>query len=318
MLRKVLWTLLLLGVVLAGAVAAAWAPDRAVEALKPRWPAPPSRFIDVGGLQVHLRDQGPRDDPLPIVLIHGTSASLHTWEGWAEALQGQRRVVSFDLPGFGLTGPSASPGGDYSIAVYTRFVLDLLDVLKIDRCVLAGNSLGGEIAWRTAIAAPQRVGKLVLIDAGGYAFTPRSVPLGFQLARMPVVRDLASSLLPRSLIERSVREVYGDPSRVSDALVDRYYELTLREGNRKALVQRFGQLQPGAEAALIATLRTPTPILWGGRDRLIPPEYAQAFARDIPGSALVVFDGLGHVPHEEDPTATVAALKHFLGIAAGV
>ncbi len=317
MLRKSLWALALLCVVLlAGAVIAVWAPDRAVETLKPRWAAPPSRFIDIGGLQVHLRDVGPRDDPLPIVLIHGTSASLHTWEGWAAALKGQRRVVSFDLPGFGLTGPNT--GGDYGIAAYTRFVLDLLDALKVERCVLAGNSLGGEIAWRTAVAAPQRVAKLVLIDASGYAFTPRSVPLGFQLARMPVARDLAGSLLPRSLIERSVRDVYGEPSRVGDALVDRYYELTLREGNRKALVQRLGQLLPGADSAPIATLLTPTLILWGGRDRLIPPDHAQAFARDIAGSTLVVFDDLGHVPHEEDPARTVVEVKRFLGIAPGV
>lgn len=314
---KALWALALLcAALLAGAIVAAWAPDRGVETLKPRWAAPPSRFIDIGGLSVHLRDVGPRDDPLPIVLIHGTSASLHTWEGWAVALKAERRVVSFDLPGFGLTGPSAD--GDYSIAAYTRFVIGLLDALKIERCVLAGNSLGGEIAWRTAVAAPQRVSKLVLVDAGGHAFTARSVPLGFQLARMPIVRDLAGSLLPRSLIERSVREVYGEPSRVSDALVDRYYELTLREGNRRALVQRFGQLRPGADAALIATLQVPTLILWGGRDRLIPPEHAQAFAREIAGSTRVVFDDLGHVPHEEDPARTVAELKRFLGIGPGV
>ena len=261
MVRKALRALALPCVVLlAGAVIVAWAPDRAVETLKPRWAAPPSRFIEVNGLQVHLRDEGPRDDPLPIVLNHGTSASLHTWEGWADALKGQRRVVNLDLPGFGLTGPSAD--GDYSIGAYTRFVLAVLDALKIERCVLAGNSLGGEIAWRTAVAAPQRVAKLVLIDAGGHAFMAHSVPRGFRLARLPLVRNLAGSLLPRSLIERSVREVYGEPSRVSDALVDRYYELTLRDGNREALVRRLGQLRPGADAALIATLRIPTLILW--------------------------------------------------------
>jgi pimeloyl-ACP methyl ester carboxylesterase len=89
-----------------------------------RWAPPPSIFLDVAGLQVHVRDQGPRDDDSPIVLIHGTSSSLHAFEGWAEVLAAQRRVVTFDLPGFGLTGPSAD--GDYSIDATVRFVVALL------------------------------------------------------------------------------------------------------------------------------------------------------------------------------------------------
>jgi pimeloyl-ACP methyl ester carboxylesterase len=316
-LRRILGVVaMLVLVLLVGGIVAAWAPDRPVDALKPRWAGAPSRFIDVDGLQVHLRDEGPRDDPVPIVLIHGTVASLHTWEGWAAALRGERRVVSFDLPGFGLTGPNAS--GDYGMAADTRFVLDLLDTLKIERCVLAGSSLGGEIAWRTAVVAPQRVERLVLIDAGGYAFTTRWVRLGFRMARMLVVRGLARNVLPRGLVARGVRAVYGDPSLVSETLIDRYYELTLREGNRKALARRFEQLQPGADSALIATLKVPTLILWGGRDRLFPPEDGLAFARDIAGSRLVLFDALGHVPHEEDPARSVAELRRFLGMAPAV
>ncbi len=312
-LRRILGVVALVMIVLlAGGIAAAWEPDRVVDALKPRWARPPSRFIDVGGLQVHLRDEGSRDDPVPIVLIHGTLASLHTWEGWAAALRGERRVVSFDLPGFGLTGPNAS--GDYGADADTRFVLELLDTLKIDRCVLAGSSLGGEIAWRTAVAAPYRVESLVLVDAGGYALTSRLVRFGYRLTRMRFVRELARSVLPRRAVALALRHVYGDPSRVSETLVDRYFELTLREGNREALVRRFEQLQPGADSAMIATLKVPTLILWGGRDRLFPPENGLAFARDIAGSRLVLFDGLGHVPHEEDPARSVAELRRFIGL----
>jgi pimeloyl-ACP methyl ester carboxylesterase len=307
---------LLVLVLLVGGIAAAWAPERPVDALKPRWAGAPSRFIDVGGQQVHLRDEGPRDDPMPIVLIHGTASSLHTWEGWTAALRGERRVVSFDLPGSGLTGPNA--GGDYGVAADTRFVLDLLDTLKIERCVLAGNSLGGEIAWHTAVVAPRRVERLVLVDAGGYAYTSRWVRLGYRLARTLVVHGLSRTVLPRGLVAQGVREVYGEPSRVSETLIDRYYELTLREGNRSALARRFEQLQPGSGSALIATLTVPTLILWGGRDRLFPPENGLAFAHDIAGSRLVVFDDLGHVPHEEDPARSVAELRRFLGMAPAV
>src|SRR5687767_13972044 len=163
MLRTALSILGALLLAAVGALALAYAPDRPIETLLARWAPPPSAFIEVGGQRVHYRDEGPRDDALPLVLIHGTSASLHTWEGWAGALRGERRVISFDLPGFGLTGPS--PRGEYGGAAYARFVLEMLDALKVRRCVLAGNSLGGEVAWRTALAAPQRVERLVLIDA---------------------------------------------------------------------------------------------------------------------------------------------------------
>jgi pimeloyl-ACP methyl ester carboxylesterase len=301
----------LFALLLAVGVAAVWAPDRSVDSLKARWAPPPSRFVALQGMRVHLRDQGPRDDPLPIVLLHGTSASLHTWEGWAGALERKRRVITLDLPGFGLTGPD--PQGDYRIARYVRFVTGLLDALGVQRCVIGGNSLGGEIAWNVAADAPNRVAALILVDAAGYAFESRSVPLGFRIARVPGLDRLAEHLLPRRLIVASLRNVYGDPARVTDALVERYYELTLRAGNRRALGERFAQMIPGENAARIPRIAVPTLILWGARDRLIPPAYGERFAHDIKGSRLVRFDGLGHVPQEEDPARTVAAVQQFLG-----
>lgn len=296
------------------ALALSRAPDRPVETLVARWALPPSDFIEVRGQVVHLRDEGPRDDPLPLVLIHGTSASLHTWEGWVAALKGQRRIISFDLPGFGLTGPFTgqySPG-DYRGDTYARFVLDLLDALQVPRAVVGGNSLGGEIAWRLAVMAPERVAALVLVDAAGPVFTPESVPLGFAVARLPVVNRIAEWVLPRSVVAQSLTSVYGDPARVTPELVDRYFELTLREGNRRALGQRMQQWVMGEGAEQIARVKQPTLILWGGRDRLIPPAVGQWLQQQIAGSRLVVFDDLGHVPHEEDPARTVAPVKDFL------
>ncbi len=295
----------------AGALLAlAWAPDRPVGALKGRWAPPPSVFVQIDGMQVHVRDEGPLDDPDPLVLLHGTSASLHTWDGWTEALKARHRVIRLDLPGFGLTGPF--PDGDYSPAHYLRFMRALLDTLGVARCVLAGNSFGGQLAWMTALAEPQRVKKLILVDSAGYPFQADSMPIGFRIARMPLVNQALRTVLPRSLIEASVRNVYGDPGKVTAALVERYYELTLREGNRDALARRFVQFPSGPGAERIVGIRIPTLILWGGRDRLIPPAQAEHFRRDIAGSELVVFPELGHVPHEEDPAATAAAVKRFL------
>ena len=301
------------------ALALARAPDRSVQSLVARWAPPPSQFIDLHGQLVHLRDEGPRDDPMPLVLLHGTSASLHTWEGWSAALRTQRRVITFDLPAFGLTGPFS---GKYATWNYggdelARFVLDLLDELKLQRFALGGNSLGGEVAWRVASLAPERVQRLVLVDAAGYELRSESVPVGFRLANLPGINRLFEWLLPRGLVEASVREVYGDASKVTPALVDRYFETTLREGNRRALVQRFQaqaidlQSVP-ANVARLRALKVPTLLIWGSRDRLIPPALAERFKRDITGSRLILLDGLGHVPQEEDPGASVAPVRAFL------
>ena len=312
LLKAVIGLLLLAVVLVAGGVALAWAPDRPVDELKARWAPAPSQFITVQGMQVHLRDEGPKDDPEPIVLLHGTSASLHTWDGWVDALKGQRRVIRLDLPGFGLTGPA--PDGDYHLTRYTGFMRDVFDQLGLKQVVLAGNSFGGTVSWMTAQAYPDRVAKLVLVDAGGYPYKATSVPIGFKLAQIPALRPVIANVLPRSMIESSVRNVYGDPTKVTPELIDRYYELTLREGNRDALSARFKQSPGGEHAALIKQLRQPTLILWGSQDGLIPPDNAEHFKRDIPGSQLVMFDGLGHVPQEEDPARTVAALKTFLSL----
>ena len=298
------------------AVPLARAPDRPVETLVARWAPPPSDFIEIKGQMVHLRDEGPRDDPRPIVLIHGTSASLHTWEGWAAALRSQRRVISFDLPGFGLTGPFTGvyPKDDYHGDTLARFVVDLLDQLGLAKVVLAGNSLGGEVAWRVAAMKPDRVDRLVLVDASGYDVEPLEWPIGFRLARTPMASALSEWFLLRGLVDESVRSVYGDPAKVTSELVDRYFELTLREGNRHALRERMQQLDAGQDVGRLAELKLPTLVIWGGRDRLIPPPVAERFRRDIAGSRLVVFPELGHVPQEEDPQRTVEAVKEFLGL----
>ena len=311
-LKIIGWSLLVLVAVAVVFMVANRVPDRTVEELKARWAPPPSQFVQIAGMNIHLRDEGPSNDQTPIVLLHGTSASLHTWDGWVQALKDSHRVIRYDMPAFGLTGPS--PDGNYTIENYVRVVIAVLDKLNVRRCVLAGNSLGGYVAWATAVLYPERVDRLVLVDASGYPYKSQSVPIGFKIARTPVLNSLMKDVLPRSMVENSVRNVYGNPSRVTPELVDRYFELTTRAGNRKALAERFRQTQPGPLVERIPELRIPTLILWGGRDRLIPPELGDRFHKEITGSKLVRFEDLGHVPQEEDPARTVAALKEFLAL----
>ncbi|MCJ7451325.1 MAG: alpha/beta hydrolase [Steroidobacteraceae bacterium] len=187
-----------LGLIVAGFIALNWAPDRPVSRLEARWAPPPSTFIEIEGMRVHVRDEGQRDDPVPVVLLHGTSASLHTWDGWVRALEDRRRVIRVDMPGFGLTGPS--PRGEYTIDSYVRFITAVLDHFGVKHCVLAGNSFGGWVAWETALADPGRVEALVLVDSAGYAIRSESVPLAFRVAKIPVLNRLMEVTLPRRLV----------------------------------------------------------------------------------------------------------------------
>jgi pimeloyl-ACP methyl ester carboxylesterase len=304
--------LALLVLLIAGFIVANWAPDLALAELEKRWAPPPSRFVEMDGVMVHLRDQGPRDDTNPIVLLHGTGSSLHAWEGWVEALKAIRRVICFDLPGFGLTGPS--PHRIYTIENDIGAVIAVLDKLGIERCVLGGNSLGGAVAWRTALEHPDRVQKLILVDAVGYPEHPQSVPIGFRLAQIPAFTWLLKHTLPRSLVKQGLHNVFGDPKRVSEKMIDRAVAINQRAGNRQALVDRFRQRRPSRFFERISELKMLTLIIWGGRDRLIPPADAERFHHDIAGSTLVIFDDLGHAPEEEDPARTVAAVKRFLDL----
>ena len=300
-LRVFLGILLLLVVLLASGIRR----DVPMSELLPLYTSDASRFVDIEGMQVHYRDEG--SGP-PLLLIHGTSSSLHTWDAWTEALTSHRRVVRLDLPGFGLTGPA--PDRDYRAARFARVAAALLDHLQIPQADVAGNSLGGRVAVELALAHPDKVRRLVLVDAAG--LSGQSPPPIFRLAQTPVANRLLTVISPRVLVRANVEQVYGDPSRVTEALVDRYHAVLLREGNRQALVDRFtGPRDPDLDDRL-DEIRVPTLLQWGARDVWIPLEFGRRFERGIAGAELRVYDQLGHVPMEEDPDATVRDADAFL------
>ena len=152
----------------------------------------------------------------------------------------------------------------------------------------------------------------MLVDASGYPYKAESVPIAFKLSQNKFASMFLKDFIPKFVVRSSVENVYGDPSLVSDELVDRYYELALREGNRTAISKRFVQTQPGKLRYELNTLSVPTLLIWGGKDKLIPLEMGKQFNRDIPNSTLVVFEELGHVPHEENPDATLSTALAFL------
>ena len=283
--------------------------DIAVDTLKKTYAQPPSSFISIDDMDIHYRDEGPVSDSLPLVLMHGTGASLHTFDDWTNALKQQKRVVRMDLPAFGLTGPF--PNRTYTIEHYVAFLDTFLTAKGIKKCILAGNSLGGQIAWAYTAFHPNKVDKLILIDAAGYPYKSKSKPIAFTLANIPIANTLLTYITPRFMIKKSIENVYADPKKITPALIDRYFDLTLREGNRQAFVDRM-QTNTIISVNLLKNIQQPTLILWGEQDDLIPIESAYRFQKDIPHSSLVILKQLGHVPMEEGPNQSLKPLLSFL------
>lgn len=279
--------------------------DIPVEQLKEKYTNEASQFMDLQGLQVHYRDEG---QGMPIVLLHGTAASLHTWDDWTQTLQKQYRVIRLDLPAFGLTGPNATH--DYSLENYSNFLNEFLNQLAIDSCYLAGNSLGGAIAWYHAAAYPQRVKKMVLLNPAGYVSGSKK-PFVFRLAATPVLNQIIRYVSPKSFIAHNLQQVYFDDSKIAPGLVDRYFELTLRTGNRTAFIERV-KSQRKDQTERLKQIQCPTLILWGKEDTWIPVAHGQRFVEDLPNAELVVMEETGHVPMEERPTESLVPVLTFL------
>jgi len=245
--------------------------DMPLDELKEKYAQAPSMFVAVDGMNVHYRDEGNSNDSIPIVLIHGTGASLHTFDAWAEKLKQDYRVIRMDLPAYGLTGPFAN--ADYSHAHYVAFVKNFLNAIGIKKCVLGGNSLGGHISWYFTAQHPEMV--------------------------RPVVRT-------------SIENVYADKTKVSENLVDRYLELTLREGNRQAFIDRINSENDTTVYHRIKDIKQPSLVLWGDKDELIPLENAYRFHEDLANDTLVILKNVGHVPMEERPAESLSAVLAFL------
>ena len=284
--------------------------DIPLNELKIKYANSSSSFIAVNGMDVHFRDEGLQTDTIPIVLIHGTGSSLHTFNEWSDRLKKSHRLIRMDLPAYGLTGPF--PDGNYTMAHYTTFLKDFLTALNIKQCVLAGNSLGGAIAWNFTLEQPSMVTKLILIDASGYPIASKSVPIAFSLAKIPVINKLLSFITPRFLVRASVENVYFDSSKVTDLVVERYFNLTLRAGNRKAFVDRLKTPKDTSTYNNIKYIQQPTLILWGSQDLLIPVENAYKFQEDLPNNTLVILENTGHTPMEESPLESLAPVLNFL------
>lgn len=274
--------------------------------LKKKYTYEDSQTMNIVGMNVHYRVTGTGE---PLVLLHGTGSSLHTWEGWTKELSDQYQVISLDLPGFGLTGKHFA--NDYSIKAYTDFLDIFLDKLGVTQINLAGNSLGGHIAWQYALDHSNRVKKLILLNSSGFSKEDADVTLAFRLANIPVVNKLMLRLTPKSLVESSLEEVYHNDNKVTEELVNRVHDLQLRRGNRQAFIDK-SSYEYADRSKDLQNIKCPTLIQWGKSDQWFPASWAQDFEKSIPNAHVIMYDQAGHVPMEEIPVETARDARQFL------
>lgn len=312
MVLKVLGVLV---AVLAALLALAWlklrGPDIPYATLEARYAGPGSAFVDLpAGVRLHYRADGDPARP-PVVLVHGYGDSFTSWEGWARVLATEYRVLSIDLPGHGLT--RAPPGYRLSADGYVGVVDAFATALALPRFAIAGNSMGGGVAWHYALAHPERLSALVLVDAAGWPLPPPTeLPLAFRILQYRAGRWLLAHIDNRPLIEEGLRRNVYDPAVITAAFVDRWAEFQRAPGHRAILMSaELGSLASASDATL-AAIRVPTLVLHGEADPLIPLDSGKRFAAAIPGARLVAYPKVGHMPQIEIPARSAGDVAAFL------
>lgn len=293
----------------------AWTPDIAPETLKAKYAYGASSFMELpSGTTAHYRDEGPKDAS-PIVLLHGSNSSLHTWEAWVDNLKANYRVITVDLPGHGLTG--ATPDDDYTYSGMTRFLKEFTTQLGLNSFTLGGNSMGGGISLNYTLTHPDDVTSLILVDAAGISLPQETdaktdLPIAFKLAGRWYSDWIIKNITPRGLSEEGLRKSITDQSLIDDKMVDRYWELVRFPGNRHATGKRFTWYREGRSDLEISNITVPALILWGKDDKIIPVEVGYAMEQKLKNSELIVFENAGHIPMEEIPVKTLEAVNIFL------
>ena len=312
-MRRFLIALAVIAVLLGIAAYALSAADIPRATLEAKYATPPSQFAVLSdGARVHYRIRGAATAPV-LVLLHGSNASLFTWEPWSTMLSDRFRVISLDLPGHGLTG--AVPNRDYSEQGMAETVNEFADALHLGRFALAGNSMGGGVAARYAETYPSRVAKLILVDAGGMPTKMGDrIPLAFRLARMSWTRPILLHVTPRALVVEGLNDAIVRKSIITDKMIDEYWDFARMSGTREATADRFALSGDWNYVHdHIAQIKAPTLILWGEQDHLIPVASAHAYNKAIPNSKLIVYPSTGHIPMEEVASQSAADVRSFLG-----
>jgi pimeloyl-ACP methyl ester carboxylesterase len=307
-LRYLAWGLgSLLALCTAAFLVAAWVyRDIPAEVLEAKYATPASRFLNVDGVRIHYRDEGAGP---PLVLIHANFGSLLSWDGWVDSLKDEHRILRFDMTGHGLTGPD--PSGDYSLERTVRLTERFVDALGLTRFAIGGTSIGGTVAMHYAAAHPERVERLILLSPG--ALEGRRVQRAG--GSLPRIAGILEYVTPRALARFMLKSRFGDPAKVDDKLIDQWWEMWLREGQRAAILARLRTYSSASLATVTAAVRVPTLILWGEKNPQAPVEQAEELRKmlvNAPEVKVITYPGVGHMAADEAGPVIARDVRAYL------
>jgi len=275
------------------------------------WATPESHYADLGeGVRLHYREDGAKDAPA-LILVHGFGDSHFTWEGWTQVLSQHYRVIAVDLPGHGLTDAP----NDYILRTsdLADLVVRLAHSIGIDHFSIAGNSLGGGVAWQVAVRHKEVLDALILDAAAGWAQpSAGAAPLAFRIMAYPLGREILKHIDNKPLIRTGVRGEVGNPAVITDAFIDRWAVLQRAPGHRDILLDIDFASVSTATPEIIGAIKIPTLILQGEIDPVISKSSAEKFARNIAGSRLILYPQVGHLPQVEIAQQSAQDVDDFL------
>ena len=277
--------------------------DISLSKLYPLFTDEHSSFFKWYGIDVHFKDEG---KGIPVILFHGTSSSLHTWDELTKLLKPKYRIIRIDLIGCGITGPH--PKRDYSLEMHLNFISDFIDFLKLDKFIIAGNSWGGMLAWNYTALNPRHVLGLILINSAG--FQMNKTPMRFKLVQSWWGRWLLKKSTPKWIVKKGLREVIYS-RQIEKRTILRYQLLMLRKGNRQAFVD-FMRIRQQAKTELLKSIDTPTLLLWGRHDKLYPLRHAYLFKDGLINTQLKIVEKSAHIPMEEAPSVCGYEIENFI------
>ncbi len=229
--------------------------DIPIEHLETKYANQASRFISIDGTRIHFRDEG--SGPA-VLLLHANFSNLIDWDPWVKALSDSYRVVRFDFTSHGLTG--VDPSHDYSLERTLELTEKFIDAMDLEHFSIAGASMGGTVAILYTRKHRDRINNLILISPDSFEYNAK---IPGSPDEVPKIASLLAYIMPRAVPELMLKSGFGNQEKLTDELVDRWYDMWMHQGQREAQLERLRQYETGGAAQLIRSLQTRTLVQQG-------------------------------------------------------
>jgi len=293
-----------------GLCIALWAyRDLSADFLEAKYVNQASRFINIDGARIHYRDEG--EGPA-VLLLHANFGNLIGWDPWVDALKDSYRVVRMDFTSHGLTGPD--PTGDYSQARTLELTEKFINAMDLGKFSIAGTSMGGTMAIHFTHKYPERIDSLILLSPGSLEGKERTESGRDQV---PDAAYVLKYIMPRALPKFMLESGFGDKKKLTDELIDRWYDMWMREGQREAQLDRLKQYKAGEIEDIIRALKPRTLLLWGEANTTA--DFAQAgdfqeLLENVESLKFISYPGVGHMAVQEAGQETGHDVRLFLDV----